>query len=234
MREVKQTVARELPYEQQSFVQDACSVWNTGRVDVVDLGDDRPRCGWSVTAADYIEYHDTEWGTPVSGDIAYFERLTFEAFQSGLSWLIIMRKRPGFRRAFADFDPAVVAGFGQTDRERLLSDPGIVRNARKVDATIANAAALLRLWDADGDGALTALMEAHRPTEADLRREGFRRPPRRLADLPTQTRASGALAKALKARGFVFVGPTTLYAGMQANGLVDDHLAGCFRRRASE
>lgn len=197
---------------------------------IVDPGDGLQRCAWSTTAPDYIAYHDTEWGVPVSGDVAYFERLTFEAFQSGLSWLIIMRKRPAFRAAFAGFDPTAVAAFGDDDRRRLLADPGIVRNRRKIDATIANAQALCRLRDADGDGALDRLIGRHRPSERALRAEGFRRPPRESADLPTRTSASSALAKALKANGFVFVGPTTLYAGMQANGLVDDHLEGCFRR----
>lgn len=191
------------------------------------------RCWWPGTTPDYVRYHDEEWGVPVSGDVAYFERLTFEAFQSGLSWLIIMRKRAGFRAAFADFDPLVVADFDEADVERLLADPGIVRNRAKVLATITNARALRTLWDDEGEGALEHLMLAHAPQDADLRAEGFRRPPRDSGDLPTQCRASQALAKALKRRGFVFVGPTTLYAGMQANGLVDDHLEGCFRRGAA-
>lgn len=203
---------------------------DTSRMHLIDPGDGRPRCGWSVSASDYIVYHDEEWGVPVAGDVAYFERLTFEAFQSGLSWLIIMRKRAAFRAAFAGFDPDAVAAFGADDIDRLLTDDGIVRNRRKIEATVANARALRRLRDSEGDGALDALIGSHRPTESDLRREGFRRPPRALGDLPTHTKASQALAKALKARGFVFVGPTTLYAGMQANGLVNDHLQGCFRR----
>lgn len=197
---------------------------------LVDPGDGRVRCGWSVSAPDYIAYHDEEWGVPVAGDVAFFERLTFEAFQSGLSWLIIMRKRSAFRAAFADFDPEVVARFADVDVERLLTDDGIVRNRRKIEATITNARALCRLRETAGDGALHDLIVRHRPSESELRAEGFRRPPRRLADLPTQTKASTSLAKALKSQGFVFVGPTTLYAGMQANGLVDDHLEGCFRR----
>jgi DNA-3-methyladenine glycosylase I len=197
---------------------------------LVDPGDGIRRCAWAVSAPDYVEYHDTEWGVPISGDRAYFERLTYEGFQSGLSWLVIMRKRPAFRAAFADFDPERIARFGARDRQRLLSDAGIVRNRQKIDATITNAAALLRRWEIDGDGALERLMLEHRPSEAELRKEGFRRPPRTLADLPTQVRASRDLAKALKSWGFVFVGPTTLYAGMQANGLVNDHIQGCFRR----
>ena len=199
-------------------------------LDATDAGAGLLRCGWPGTTADYVRYHDTEWGVPVQGDAAYFERLTFEAFQSGLSWLIVMRKREGFRRAFADFDPATVAGFSDADVARLLADPGIIRNRQKVLATITNARALRALQDAEGEGALMRIMDAHRPAEADLMREGFRRPPRALGDLPTAVAASHALTKALKRRGFVFVGPTTLYAGMQANGLVDDHLEGCFRR----
>lgn len=188
------------------------------------------RCPWPGDIPDYVAYHDTEWGVPITGDVAYFERMTFEAFQSGLSWLIVMRKRPAFRAAFAHFDPSRIAAFTTADIDRLLSDPGIIRNRQKVLATITNAQALIRLWDTDGEGALERLMQEHRPSEADLAAEGFRRPPRTLADLPTQCRASVALAKALKKRGFVFVGPTTLYAGMQANGLVNDHVADCFRR----
>lgn len=191
------------------------------------------RCPWALSAPDYIEYHDTEWGVPIAGDVAYFERLTYEAFQSGLSWLVIMRKRPAFRRAFAQFDPVKVARFGDKQVRALLENPDIVRNRQKIEATITNARALVSLWESVGEGALEQLMHAHQPTESELRREGYRRPPRELADLPTQTQASRSLAKALKARGFVFVGPTTLYAGMQANGIVNDHLKGCFRRNST-
>lgn len=205
-------------------------ICETSQMQCIDPGDGLMRCAWSVTAPDYIAYHDDEWGAPVHGDIAYFERLTFEAFQSGLSWIIIMRKRQAFRRAFTNFNPDDVSRFGAKEIARLMADEGIVRNRRKIEATIANARALLDLRENLGPGALEALITAHRPSEADLRREGFRRPPRALADLPTQTKASQSLAKALKARGFQFVGPTTLYAGMQANGLVNDHLVGCFRR----
>lgn len=201
-------------------------------LDAPEVGAGLQRCAWPGTTSDYVRYHDTEWGVPVHGDVAYFERLTFEAFQSGLSWLIVMRKREGFRRAFADFAPDVVAAFTDVDVARLLEDTGIIRNRQKVLATITNARALRALRDAEGEDALVRIMDAHRPDEAELEREGFRRPPRALGDLPTAVRASHALARALKRRGFVFVGPTTLYAGMQANGLVDDHLEGCFRRGA--
>lgn len=166
----------------------------------------------------YEEYHDTEWGVPVRGDQALFERMSLEAFQSGLAWITILRKREGFRAAFAGFDPAVVAGFGEQDRERLLADAGIVRNRAKIDATIANARALLAL-QAEGRS-LTDLFWSHAPTAPRTR-------PRSFADLQASTPESVALAKALKAEGFRFVGPTTAYAAMQACGLVDDHLVGC-------
>lgn len=199
-------------------------------IDASDAGPGLRRCGWPGTTPDYVRYHDEEWGVPVSGDEAYFERLTYEAFQSGLSWVTIMRKRPAFRAAFARFDARVVAGFGDADVARLMDDVAIVRNRAKVLATITNARALCRLWEEDGQGALERLLLAHRPSDADLAAEGYHRPPRGYGDLPTACKASQALAKALKGRGFVFIGPTTLYAGMQANGLVNDHLEGCFRR----
>lgn len=201
-------------------------------LDASDAGEGLYRCPWPGSNFDYVAYHDTEWGVPISGDVAFFERMTFEAFQSGLSWLIIMRKRPGFRAAFRDFDPDVVAEFGAVDVERLLADAGIVRNRLKIMATITNARALRELRAQYGEGELERIMLQHQPSEAELQREGFRRPPRQIGDLPTSVKASHALAKALKKRGFVFVGPTTLYAGMQANGLVNDHLSGCFRRSA--
>ncbi len=199
-------------------------------LDASERGVGYRRCAWPGSTPDYVAYHDEEWGVPVHGDVAFFERMTYESFQSGLSWLIIMRKRHGFREAFAGFDPEQVARFTESDVVRLLGDTGIVRNRRKIEATITNARALCDLRAATGEGSLDRLMREHAPTELELRAEGFHRPPRNLADLPTEVGASRALAKALKKRGFVFVGPTTLYAGMQANGLVDDHLEGCFRR----
>ncbi|MHB0929052.1 MAG: DNA-3-methyladenine glycosylase I [Candidatus Nanopelagicales bacterium] len=199
-------------------------------IDASDAGVGLRRCAWPGLTSDYVRYHDEEWGVPIRGDVAYFERLTFESFQSGLSWLIVMRKRPAFRLAFAGFEPERVADFDDADVSRLLTDPGIIRNRRKILATITNARALRELRQREGEGALEATMLRHAPTDRELRIEGFRRPPRRSGDLPTATAASTALANLLKQRGFVFVGPTTLYAGMQANGLVDDHLQGCFRR----
>jgi DNA-3-methyladenine glycosylase I len=181
--------------------------------------DGRSRCPWALSAPDYLDYHDGEWGRPVGDDDAMFERLTLEAFQSGLSWLIILRKRPAFRAAFAEFSIPTVADFGTSDVERLLGDAGIVRNRRKVEAAIANARAALELPRG---------LRAHIESFAPARRP---RAPRRLTDVPATSAESTALAKDLRKRGFRFVGPTTMYALMQATGIVDDHLADCFRRR---
>ena len=180
--------------------------------------DGRPRCSWAGSAPEYLTYHDDEWGVPVHGESALFERITLEAFQSGLAWITILRKRPAFRAAFAGFDAERVAAFGDADRSRLMADAGIVRNARKVDAAIANARAVLDLRD---DGGLDAYLWSFAPD--------YQQPPRTPAELRATSPESVALAAGLKKRGFVFVGPTTAYAAMQACGLVDDHLAGCFR-----
>jgi DNA-3-methyladenine glycosylase I len=184
--------------------------------------DGEPRCPWALGAPDYLNYHDREWGRPVHGDVPLFERLTLEAFQSGLSWLTILRKRDGFRTAFHGFDPPTVAAFGEADLERLMSDPGIVRNRAKITAAVTNAQALLRLRESAGDGALDELIWAHAPAA--------RPAPRTLADVPASTPESAALAKSLKRHGFVFVGPTTAYATMQAVGVVNDHLESCVAR----
>ena len=180
--------------------------------------DGRLRCAWAGSAPEYLAYHDDEWGMPVHGEAALYERLSLEAFQSGLAWITILRKRPAFRAAFTGFDPERVAAFDDTDRARLLADAGIVRNARKIDATIANARAVLDLRD---DGGLDAYLWSFAPPE--------HRPPRTMAELRATSPESVALAAGLRSRGFAFVGPTTAYAAMQACGLVDDHLAGCFR-----
>lgn len=192
--------------------------------DLVIGADGRRRCWWGASPPDYVDYHDREWGVPVHGDTAVFERLTLEAFQSGLSWLTILRKRPAFRSAFAGFDIAAVAAFGAADEARLMGDAGIVRNRAKIAATLANARAAAALREADGEGALDRLVWSFAPDDR-------RRPvPSGRADLPATTPESSALARALKAAGFRFVGPTTAYAAMQAMGLVDDHLAGCHAR----
>ena len=179
-----------------------------------------PRCWWAVGTADYLTYHDDEWGVPVHGETGLYERLTLEAFQSGLSWLTILRKRAGFRAAFAGFDAEAVAAFGDADIERLMADTSIVRNRLKIRATVTNARAVVRLRDQGGiDQLFWSFAPAGRPQ------------PRTPADVPATTPESAELAKALKRNGFVFVGPTTAYAGMQACGLVNDHLAGCHRGR---
>ncbi|HZZ48598.1 MAG TPA: DNA-3-methyladenine glycosylase I [Pseudonocardia sp.] len=178
------------------------------------------RCPWGLSAPDYLDYHDTEWGRPLRGTVELFERLSLEAFQSGLSWLVILRKREGFRGAFAGFDPAVVAGFTDSDVARLLEDRAIVRNRAKIEATVRNAHAVLDL-----DVPLDELLWSFAP-DPDSRSR-----PRTLAEVPAVTPESTAMAKALKKRGFSFVGPTTCYALMQAAGFVDDHLEGCIAAR---
>ncbi len=193
--------------------------------DLVVGPDGNPRCGWVTSSEDYRDYHDREWGRPVHGDAALYERVVLEGFQSGLSWLTILRKRPAFRAAFAGFDPQAVAAFGDGDVAHLLADSGIVRHRRKIEAAITNARATVRLLERDGAGGLDALVWSHAPTDPGPA-------PARLVELPAQTPQSRALAQALKADGFVFVGPTTAYATMQACGLVNDHLVGCAYREA--
>ncbi|MFC0647005.1 DNA-3-methyladenine glycosylase I [Cellulomonas phragmiteti] len=172
----------------------------------------------------YAAYHDDEWGVPVHDEHALYERISLEAFQSGLAWITILRKRPAFREAFAGFDPHVVAGYGEDAVARLLADAGIVRNRAKVDATIANARALLALHESGRT--LDEVLWSHAPDP--------RPRPRTFAEVPARTAQSAALAKELKGLGFRFVGPTTAYAAMQACGVVDDHLADCLvAQRAS-
>ena len=174
------------------------------------------RCSWAAASVDYLAYHDREWGVAVHGEVGLYERLTLEAFQSGLSWLTILRKREGFRAAFAGFEPQAVAAFGEPDIERLMADTAIVRNRAKIRAAVTNAQAVVRLRE---HGGLDELFWSFVPA-------GHRRP-RSRADVPATTPESVELARTLKRNGFVFVGPTTAYAGMQACGLVNDHLTGC-------
>lgn len=190
---------------------------------VVPGPDGRPRCPWGVSTADYLAYHDEEWGRPIRTDQGLYERLVLEGFQSGLSWLTILRKREAFRAAFAGFDPVRVAAFGPDDVERLLGDAGIVRNRAKIEAAIRNARATLDLAETE-PGGLTALIWSYAP-------DPDRPPPRTIADVPARTAESTALSRRLRRAGFGFVGPTTCYALMQAAGLVDDHLADCIARR---
>ncbi len=188
------------------------------------VGDDGvARCPWGAGDPVNRAYHDTEWGMRVAGESAHLERLTLEAFQSGLSWLTILNKRENFRAAFAGFDAETVAAFGEADVERLMADVGIVRNGRKVDAAIANARATVALRD---QGGLEELIWSFRPDPGPA--------PRTTADVPTTSPESLALSKALKKAGFAHVGPTTMYALMEAIGLVDDHLEGCHRRGCAD
>lgn len=180
--------------------------------------DGRLRCAWAGSAPEYLDYHDEEWGREVRGDRALFERMSLEAFQAGLSWITILRKREAFRSVFAGFDPEQVAAYDEGDVRRLLDDAGIVRNRAKIEATIANARAVLDL-----DTPLTDLLWSFAPV-------GAREAPRTLGDVAATTPESRAMAKELKRRGFRFVGPTTSYALMQATGMVDDHLAECWVR----
>jgi DNA-3-methyladenine glycosylase I len=182
--------------------------------------DGLPRCPWSLSSPDYLGYHDEEWGRPVHDDTGMFERLCLEAFQSGLSWLTILRKRENFRAAFRGFDIGAVAGFGPDEVSLLLADSGIVRNRAKIEAAIANARAALAV-----PAGLAALVWQYADDQLQ--------PPASLADVPAVTSASKALAKDLRSRGFTFTGPVTAYATMQACGVVNDHLTGCYCRDAA-
>jgi DNA-3-methyladenine glycosylase I len=197
-------------------------------------------CPWAVASPEYRRYHDDEWGVPVVDDVAILEKLCLEGFQSGLSWLTILRKRDAFRRAFRGFDPKAVAAFGGRDVERLLADASIVRHRGKIEAAIANARAV-REMHAGGES-LAALLWSYEPAAGPAGPGGHkqgpagheqgprsrrRRAPRTLADIPASTAESTALSRELRRRGFRFVGPTTAYAAMQSLGLVNDHLAGC-------
>ncbi|WP_308102798.1 DNA-3-methyladenine glycosylase I [Lentzea sp. CC55] len=177
------------------------------------------RCPWGDSTPDYAAYHDTEWGVELHGTPELYERMSLEAFQSGLSWITILRKRPAFRAAFAGFDPELVAAFGPADVERLMADAGIVRNRLKIDAAIHNARVVVE-QDVDLDALLWSFAPAGHVRPATI------------TDVPAITDESKAMAKELKKRGFKFLGPTTCYALMQATGMVDDHIATCFRASA--
>ncbi|MEZ3161440.1 DNA-3-methyladenine glycosylase I [Microbacterium sp. BWT-B31] len=178
------------------------------------------RCAWAGADAEYRRYHDQEWGVALHGDRALFEKLSLEGFQAGLSWITILRKRPRFREAFAMFEPDAVARFGDDDVERLMADAGIVRNRAKILATISNARVVADM----SEGELDALMWSFAPPAGPR--------PRSFADVPASTPQSKTMSKALLARGFRFVGPTTMYALMQSAGMVDDHIEGCWRSGA--
>ena len=186
------------------------------------------RCWWAGTSADYVAYHDAEWGRPVRDDVRLFEKLCLEGFQSGLSWLTILRKREAFRRAFRGFDPVRVRRMGARDVERLMKDASIVRNRAKIESTIQNAGRVLEVIDEHGSFARYVWQWV--PPEEERPKKLTKRALVGMAVTPT----SKALSRDLKKRGFSFVGPTTVYAFMQAMGLVNDHLDGCaFRTRAA-
>ncbi len=178
------------------------------------------RCSWAGESPEYVDYHDTEWGRELRGDREMFERVSLEAFQSGLSWITILRKREGFRAAFRGFDIEQVAAFGESEVLRLLDDAGIVRNRAKIEATVNNARAILDLDESFSDLLWSFAPEPGRPA------------PRSLQEVPATTPESVALAKTLKKRGFRFVGPTTAYALMQATGMVNDHVEDCWVRNS--
>lgn len=186
-------------------------------MDVVVGADGVARCAWVGADEQYERYHDEEWGRPLHGDRALFEKLTLEGFQAGLSWITILRKRENFRAAFAGFDPAAVAEFGEDDVERLMQDAGIVRNRAKILAAIGNARVVREMTD----GELDELMWSFAPET--------HRPPASFAEVPAKTAESIAMSKELLRRGFRFVGPTTMYALMQSSGMVDDHVESCHR-----
>jgi DNA-3-methyladenine glycosylase I len=190
--------------------------------DLVTGDDGRTRCGWCGTDPLYVAYHDDEWGRPVTDDTRLFEKLSLEGFQAGLSWITILRKRPAFREAFEGFDIPTVAGFAEPDVERLLGDAGIVRHRGKITAVIENAGHALDLIDEAGSLSDHLWSFAPEPRPATDR-------PTRMADLTPTSPESIALSKDLKRRGWRFVGPTTVYAFMQSMGMVDDHMAACWR-----
>jgi len=192
--------------------------------DLITGGDGRRRCAWPGEDFLYLEYHDTEWGRPGESDPALFEKLALEGFQAGLSWITVLRKREAFRQHFAGFDPATVARFGERQIAAMLADPGIIRHRGKITSAIGNARRALEVIEEFGSLAAYVWPFAPKPTRA----------PRSFADLMAVTPASTALSKDLKRRGWTFVGPTTIHAFMQAMGMVDDHLSGCWVRAECE
>lgn len=191
--------------------------------DLITGPDSLDRCAWVGDDAEYRRYHDEEWGRPLHGDRALFEKMSLEGFQAGLSWITILRKRPRFREVFAGFEPVRVAAFGATEIEALMADAGIIRNRAKIEATISNARLLLEF----ADGGFDEFMWSFAPA-------GSRPRPSTLAEVPAVTAESEALSKALRRRGFRFVGPTTMYALIQSAGMVDDHVGGCHRALAAD
>jgi DNA-3-methyladenine glycosylase I len=190
--------------------------------DLVRGDDGRARCSWGASDAEYRRYHDEEWGTPLHGDRELFEKLSLEGFQAGLSWITILRRRPAFREAFHGFDPERIAGFGEAEVEALMQNAGIIRNRAKIEATVSNARIAVEMGS-EPPGALDELLWSFAPPA------GHRPRPVGFDGVPAVTPESTAMSKALRAIGFRFVGPTTMYALMQSTGMVDDHLLGCWR-----
>ncbi len=191
------------------------------------LGDDgRRRCSWGAADPEYRRYHDEEWGTELRGDRELFEKLSLEGFQAGLSWITILRRRPGFREAFLGFDPESVAALTPSQVDELMANTGIIRNRAKIEATISNARIVAEMTR-EHPGSFETLLWSFAPPPP-------RSPPASMAEIPAVTVESTALSKALRARGFRFVGPTTMYALMQSTGMVDDHVAGCWRAAPAE
>jgi DNA-3-methyladenine glycosylase I len=185
------------------------------------------RCSWANSSIEYSNYHDQEWSVPIREDHALYERLVLEGFQSGLSWITVLRKRENFRKAFSGFEVEKVARFNSKKVETLLQDEGIIRHRGKIEAAIKNAQALISMWEQYGQGWLTQTLESYAPSEKSLRAQGFRRPPVRLDQLPSKCTETEQLSRHLKGLGFGFVGPTTLYAALQATGFVNDHVTEC-------
>lgn len=189
-------------------------------------GDDGlDRCSWGANDPEYRRYHDEEWGTELRGDRELFEKLSLEGFQAGLSWITILRRRPGFREAFHDFDPFVVSALGPAEADALMQNSGIIRNRAKIAATISNAGIVAEMIRAQ-PGSFAQLLWSFAPAQENRAR------PRNFGEVPAVTPESTAMSKALRSRGFRFVGPTTMYALMQSTGMVDDHLHGCWRASA--
>jgi DNA-3-methyladenine glycosylase I len=189
-------------------------------IDLLTGPDGVTRCGWVGDDPEYRRYHDEEWGTELRGDRPLFEKMSLEGFQAGLSWITILRKRPRFREVFHGFEPAVVAAFGPDDVERLLQDAGIIRHRGKIEAVIGNATIVAGMAEGELDALLWSFASAEHA------------PPATFAEVPPVTPESTAMSKELRRRGFRFVGPTTMYALMQSSGMVDDHVAGCWRAAA--
>jgi DNA-3-methyladenine glycosylase I len=192
----------------------------TDRPELVVGADGRSRCGWAANDNEYLRYHDEEWGVPLHGDNALFEKLSLEGFQAGLSWITILKRRPAFREVFHDFDVAAVAAMTETEAETLMAEPRIIRNRAKIGATISNARLVLKLID-ESPGAFDDLIWSFAPAP--------RKRPTSYADIVATTAESTAMSAALRKLGFRFVGPTTMHALMQSTGMVDDHFQGCWR-----